>query len=67
MSSIPRPVNLKHLISTFIPAFHDLTVQPEECHEHEGLCHVTVVSLDQDDFGHLYHIVSSSLHSPNRS
>ena len=65
MSSVPRA--LKHLISTFIPAFHDIAAHPEECNQHRGLCHVTVVSLGQADFGYLYRVVSSSLHSPNQS
>ena len=63
MSVIPRP--LKYLMSTFLPDFSKICSRPKPCIHREGLCHVTVVSLDQIDFGHLYQVVSLPLPSPN--
>ena len=60
MSSIHT--EFKYILSTSVPSFHRVCMEAESCSEYPDICHVTVVSLTERDFGRIYHIVSSMSH-----
>ncbi|EPS92725.1 hypothetical protein FOMPIDRAFT_1020909, partial [Fomitopsis schrenkii] len=54
-----RP-EMKYLMSTFLPSFPQICAQPKPCLANCEVdfeaCHVTVVSLAQDNFGRIYRV-----------
>ena len=60
MSSIHT--EFKYILSTSVPSFHRVCMEAESCSEYPDICHVTVVSLTERDFGRIYRIVSSMSH-----
>lgn len=58
-----RP-EMKYLMSTFLPSFPQVCARPKPCLANCEVdfeaCHVTVVSLAQPNFGHIYRVVSSA-------
>lgn len=53
---------MKYLLSTCLPSFSNVCEKAEECPANHNLCHVTVVSLSQRDFGRIFRYVSSPSH-----
>ena len=60
MSSIHT--EFKYILSTSVPSFHRVCMEAESCSDYPDICHVTVVSLTERDFGRIYRIVSSMSH-----
>ncbi|EPS92443.1 hypothetical protein FOMPIDRAFT_1056873, partial [Fomitopsis schrenkii] len=54
-----RP-EMKYLMSTFLPSFPQVCARPKPCLANCEVdfeaCHVTVVSLSQPNFGHIYRV-----------